>query len=213
MIAVFLGAPGSGKGTQAKKLCAKLGVPQLSTGDMLRAAIAGGTELGLRAKGYIDEGKLVPDSLVIDLIRERTSASDCRDGFILDGFPRTLPQGEALEELLAGQGRSLSKVVLFGISEQVLVERLTGRRTCSKCSAMFHVKFQPPRVEGTCDSCGGGLIQRSDDTLEVIQKRLGVFQEQTAPLEGFYRSRGALAMIDASVSPDQVYVQLNHALS
>jgi len=213
MIAVFLGAPGSGKGTQAKKLCAKLGVPQLSTGDMLRSAIAGRSELGLRAKGFIDEGKLVPDSLVIDLIRDRISLSDCQNGFILDGFPRTLPQGEALEELLASQGRALSKVVLFGISEQVLVDRLTGRRTCSHCGAMFHVKFQPPKVEGICDSCSAALIQRSDDTLDVIQKRMSVFREQTSPLEGFYRSRGALAVIDAAVSPELVYSQLSQLLS
>ena len=209
MISVFLGAPGSGKGTQAKKLSAKAGVPQLSTGDMLRAAISAGTDLGKKAKGFIDQGQLVPDEVVIELIRERTLALDCKPGFILDGFPRTVGQAEGLERMLGGLGRRLDHVILFSISEEALVERLTGRRTCTQCSAMYHIRFQAPRVDGVCDSCGGTLIQRSDDSLDVIQKRMSVFKEQTSPLERYYRDRNLLSVIDASVSPSLVFDQLS----
>lgn len=212
MISVFLGAPGSGKGTQAKKLSTKTGIPQLSTGDMLRAAISSGSELGVRAKGFIDNGQLVPDDVVIELIRERTLQADCKPGFILDGFPRTVGQAQGLEKMLAGLGRRLDRVVLFSISEDALIERLTGRRTCTACSAMYHIRFQPSRVEGVCDSCGGTLVQRSDDSLSVIQKRMNVFRDQTAPLESYYKERHVLSVIDASVSPELVYNQLSSLL-
>jgi adenylate kinase len=175
---------------------------------MLRAAIASGSELGKRAKAFIDQGQLVPDDVVIGLIRERTLLADCRPGFILDGFPRTVGQAEGLETMLQGLGRSLDRVILFSISEEALIERLTGRRTCMQCSAMYHIRFKAPRVEAVCDSCGGALIQRSDDSLDVIQKRMSVFKEQTSRLEAYYRDRDLLSVIDASLSPEQVFDQL-----
>jgi len=213
MIAVFLGAPGSGKGTQAKLLSQSAGVPQLSTGDMLRASIAAGTDLGKKAKAFIDDGQLVPDEVVLGLIQERIKAEDCKRGFILDGFPRTVGQAEGLEALLRQSGLSLGRVVLFSIDERDLVRRLTGRRTCQKCGSMYHVEFQAPKSSGICDSCGGALFQRPDDQLEVIQKRMSVFRQQTQPLEAYYGGKGIMTSIDAGQAPNQVYLQLRQALT
>jgi adenylate kinase len=212
MISVFLGAPGSGKGTQAKRVSKKSGLPQLSTGDMLRAAISAGTDLGNAAKGYIDQGQLVPDEVVLGLISERIRDGDCKLGFILDGFPRTIRQAEGLDQLLGEVGLKLDRVVLFAIAEGDLIERLTGRRTCLSCGAMYHISFQPSRVVDVCDACGSSLTQRPDDALEVIQKRMSVFKAQTQPLERYYIDRNILVSIDASQSADHVFGQLSQVL-
>jgi adenylate kinase len=205
MITVLLGPPGSGKGTQAKRLSKEKGWPQLSTGDMLRSAIAQGTALGLEAKGFMDKGSLVPDSVVIGLIGERTQAPDCRNGFILDGFPRTIPQAESLDQTLEKKGLKVSFAVLFEIPDSELVTRLSGRRTCVKCGAMYHIASARPKKEGSCDQCGSPLVQRDDDRPEVIQKRLQVYHSQTAPLVGYYRAQKKLSTLDASQTPEQVY--------
>lgn len=213
MIVVFLGPPGSGKGTQAKRLMVARGMPQLSTGDMLRSAIQNQTQLGREAKSFMDQGKLVPDAVVIGLIEERTLAPDCQGGFILDGFPRTVAQGEALQALLARRGTRVDHVILFEIPDEELIGRLSGRRTCSNCSRLYHVRAMVPQREGICDACGGGLVLRDDDREDVIRKRLSVYQEQTAPLIQYYSQKGILAQIDATLSPDIVEGQIRKLLS
>lgn len=212
MILIFLGPPGSGKGTQAKRLTADKKWPQLSTGDMLRAAISQGTALGKEAKSYMDRGALVPDQVVIGLIEERTQSPDCGEGFILDGFPRTIPQAEALEQMLSRRNRAVNRVVLFEIADQELIGRLSGRRTCPNCGAMYHVSSAKPKKDGICDQCGTALIQRDDDKVEVIQKRLSVYHQQTAPLADFYRSKGMLRSVDASRPADEVNRSLLQAV-
>lgn len=212
MILVLLGPPGSGKGTQAKRFVTDRGWPQLSTGDMLRAAIAQGTQLGLEAKSYMDRGALVPDSVVIGLIEERTTAADAKNGFILDGFPRTVPQAEALDRMLVARGRAVDRVVLFDIADSELVRRLSGRRTCPGCNAMYHVETLRPKQEGICDVCGGKLVQRNDDQPEVIQKRLSVYHQQTAPVAKYYQQQSKLRSLDASLAPDRVSRALSEAL-
>ncbi len=213
MISIFMGPPGSGKGTQAKRIIAQYGWPQLSTGDMLRAAIAQGTKLGLEAKSYMDKGALVPDSVVIGLIGERIQAADCKNGFILDGFPRTIPQAEALEKTLQGQGRQVEAAVLFDVPDELLIRRLSGRRTCLKCGAMYHVESMRPKTEGVCDQCGSELIQRDDDKIEVIQNRLKVYHQQTAPVAEFYRKRDKLRVLDATQPLEAVTQALRQALN
>lgn len=204
MISIFLGPPGSGKGTQAQALTAILGIPQLSTGDMFREAIRNQTDLGKKAKSFMDQGALVPDDVVIGMIAERMRAPDCAKGFMLDGFPRTVPQAEALDVFLDGVGRFINHVVLFEIDHSALVSRLTGRRTCSKCGAMYHVDYKMPKVENICDVCGGAVIQRSDDSTEVIEKRLAVYHKQTSPLAAYYSAQGKLSKIQANQEPKKV---------
>ena len=204
MIAIFLGPPGSGKGTQAKLLFDAQGVPQLSTGDMLRSAVGANTALGREAKRYMDLGQLVPDSVVIGLIAERTLREDCSRGFILDGFPRTIQQGEALEDMLRSRGQDLDKVFLFEIADSVVVERLSGRRVCKGCGALWHRVTGPTRVAGVCDKCGSEVVQRSDDREEVIRSRLKVYHEQTLPLVDYYKVRRKLVSINADQSSSQV---------
>jgi adenylate kinase len=204
MILIFLGPPGSGKGTQAKRLMEKRGWPQLSTGDMLRAAISGGTALGLAAKGFMDKGALVPDEVVIGLIADRTQASDCSKGFILDGFPRTIPQAEALDQMLAASHRKVDQVILFEIEDSDLVSRISGRRTCLSCGSMYQVDSLPPKVAGACDKCGSKLVHRDDDQAAVVQKRLAVYHAQTAPLAQYYRKAGNLKTVNAALSFDAV---------
>ncbi len=213
MILILLGPPGSGKGTQAKRLVSERGTPQLSTGDMLRSAIAAGTKLGLEAKSFMDQGALVPDSVVIGLINERTQQPDCKEGFILDGFPRTIPQAESLDRTLKVQGRQIDRVVLFDMPDAELVRRLSGRRTCVNCGSMFHVDTKKPRVDGVCDNCGSNLVHRDDDRPEVIQKRLAVYHQQTSPLVGYYQKTGKLKSLDASQSPDSVARALAQAMA
>lgn len=193
---ILLGAPGAGKGTQAKMLIAKLGIPQISTGDILRAAVKEGTPLGLEAKGHMDRGGLVPDSVVIGIIRERIQEDDCRQGYILDGFPRTIGQAEALDAMLADMDSAIDAVVSLKADEEELVRRLTGRRTCRKCGFGYHVVFKPSSREGVCDECGGELYQRDDDKEEPIRQRLAVYREQTSPLIDYYGSKGALKEVD-----------------
>ncbi len=212
MILIFLGPPGSGKGTQAKILVNQKKWPQLSTGDMLRSAIQAGSELGVKAKAFMDKGALVPDEVVIGLIEARIRQRDCANGFILDGFPRTVPQAEALSKMLSGRGASVGRAIEFHIDDHVLVSRLTGRRTCEKCGTLFHLETNPPRVAAVCDACGAALLQRSDDAEAVIKKRLEVYHSQTAPLVGYYQGQGLLKRIEADQLPDKVSAALLAAL-
>lgn len=204
---VFLGAPGAGKGTQAKKVAEAASVAHISTGDMLRGQVAQKTQLGLKAKGFMDEGKLVPDELIIAMVKARIAEPDARSAWILDGFPRTLPQAEALDKNLSGSS-ALSHVISFAIPEQVLVGRLSGRRTCSNCGAIWHIEHQPTKKTGICDACGGELMQRTDDRPEAIGKRLEVYRSQTAPLLAYYRERRLLREIDANRDPSVVFQEL-----
>jgi adenylate kinase len=212
MIVVLIGPPGSGKGTQAKVLASTRGLPQLSTGDMLRTAISQGTELGQQAKKLMDQGALVPDSVVIGLISERSQADDCRSGFILDGFPRNVAQAEALDKMMTSQGIQVDRAVLFSIADEVLVKRLSGRRTCLECSAMYHIDNAKPKKDGICDECGSKLVQRDDDQVEVVRKRLQVYHEKTEPVVDFYRTQGKLKSLDAGQTADQVTKILSEIL-
>jgi len=197
---ILLGAPGAGKGTVAKLLTGIDGSVQISTGDILRAAVKDGTDLGKEAKGYMSRGDLVPDSLIMGIMGERLLEDDCKSGFLLDGFPRTIPQAEALKELLAKLNIELDGVVNLNVPRETILDRLTTRRTCEDCSAIYNVKSNPPKVEGVCDKCGGAVVQREDETTEAISKRLDVFNEQTAPLVGFYEGEGMLWDINATSS-------------
>ena len=192
---IMLGPPGCGKGTQAQRLIEKYGIPQISTGDLLRAAVKNGTDLGKEAKKFMDAGKLVPDEVVVGMVKERLTQPDAQNGFILDGFPRTVPQAEALDKMLASVGRAITKVVSIEVPDQEVVVRLSGRRTCKNCGAMYHVKFSPSKKEGVCDKCGGETYQRSDDNAETIKSRLKVFHEQTAPVKSHYAAKGLVAEI------------------
>ena len=189
---VLLGPPGSGKGTQAKLLLERYRIPQVSTGDMLRAAVRAGTPLGRDAKQYMDRGSLVPDAIIVGLVRERLAQYDCSCGYILDGFPRTVAQAEALDRMLAAAGTPLDHVISLEVAEDDLVARIAGRRTCRNCGAMYHVQFSPSRVDGVCDACGGPTYQRDDDQEETVRRRLQVYTRQTEPLVAFYRGRGLL---------------------
>jgi len=187
---IMLGPPGCGKGTQAKVLVEKYGIPQISTGDLLRAAVKDGTELGKEAKKVMDAGKLVPDEVVIGMVKERLAAADCEKGFILDGFPRTVPQAEALDKTLGEMNKAIEKVINIDVPDDEVVARLGGRRTCKGCGAMYHVRFNVPEKEGVCDKCEGELYQRDDDNEATIRNRLGVYHEQTSPLKDFYGKKG-----------------------
>lgn len=195
---MLFGAPGAGKGTQAKFLIEKYGIPQISTGDILRAAIKEGTAMGLEAKKFMDDGKLVPDSTIIGIIKDRLSEDDCKKGFILDGFPRTLAQAEALEVLMKEMNIKLDKVISLNVPDELILGRIVGRKVCPVCGASFHVEFNPPKVEGKCDLCGADLITRKDDNAETVTKRLTEYHSQTAPLFDFYQSRGVLVDIDGT---------------
>lgn len=193
---ILLGPPGAGKGTQAKMLTERFGIPQISTGDILRAAVRERTPMGVQAKGYMDAGALVPDEVVVGIVRERLQQSDCDRGFILDGFPRTVPQADALGVTLAAMGKDLDAVVSLAVDVEALVVRLTGRRTCRSCGRGYHVAFDPPRRDGVCDGCGGELYQRDDDREETIRNRLAVYQGQTAPLISYYERARLLQTVD-----------------
>ncbi|MGZ4198855.1 MAG: adenylate kinase [Thermoleophilia bacterium] len=206
---VLLGAPGSGKGTQAERIAPAFGLPHVSTGDILRAAVKGGTELGVAAKRFMDSGELVPDDVVIGIIRERLTQADTAAGFMLDGFPRTLEQAAALDEMLAGAGRALRLVLLIDVPEEELVQRLAGRRACRACGRGYNVVFDPPKVEGMCDVCGGELFQRDDDNEATVRNRLAVYRRQTEPLIGYYRDKGVLATVyGGGRNPDQVFADV-----
>jgi len=209
---IFLGPPGSGKGTQAKMLVDKYGIPQISTGDILREAVKEGTPLGKEAKKYMDEGKLVPDEVVVGIVRERLKEPDCTKGFILDGFPRTIPQAEALDKTLEEMGKGIDHVLSLEVDKEELVRRLSGRRTCKKCGAMYHIIFDPPKKDGICDRCGGELYQRDDDKEETIRERLRVYEEQTAPLIEYYRKKGLLRPIDGVGKIEEIFARITEAI-
>jgi len=205
---ILMGPPGCGKGTQGKKLEAKYGVPQLSTGDALRQAVRDRTETGLKAKEYMDAGGLVPDDVIIGIVRERLSAPDCKNGYILDGFPRTIGQAEALDTMLSKQNVTLTAVVNLEVPDEVLIERLSGRRQCRKCGLGYHVKFNPPKVEGVCDACGGELYQRDDDNESTVRSRLEVYKRDTAPLLDYYAAKGILANIPGVGNIEDIYSRI-----
>ncbi|RLF14329.1 MAG: adenylate kinase [Thermoprotei archaeon] len=196
---VFLGPPGVGKGTYAKELSKRYNIPHISTGDIFREEIRKGTELGKKVKSYVERGELVPDEIVIEVVRKRLSQDDCKRGFILDGFPRTINQAIALDSIV-----KVDLVFNFVAPKSVIIERLSGRRICQKCGAIYHIKFNPPKRPGICDKCGGPLYQREDDKPEVIEERLRVYEKQTAPIVDYYRKKGILVEVDASRNMEEV---------
>jgi adenylate kinase len=210
---VFLGAPGVGKGTQADKVAAQCGAKKISTGDLLREAVRNCTSLGLEAKTYMDQGRLVPDSVVIGLVREKLTDSGYAQGFILDGFPRTVPQAEELGKVLDERGIRLNRVINFQVSRAEIVKRLSGRRNCPKCQASYHLEFAPSKKGNLCDRCGEILVQRSDDQREAIETRLKVYEEQTAPLIGFYETKNILSHVDSAGPVESVYQSLINVLA
>ena len=212
MKVVMLGAPGAGKGTQAKKIVAKYSIPHISTGDIFRANIKNGTELGKKAKTYMDQGLLVPDELVVDLVVDRVNQEDCANGYVLDGFPRTIPQAEALTKALAGQGQKLDYAIDVDVPDENIVRRMGGRRACVGCGATYHLEYAPPKQEGICDTCGGELILRDDDKPETVTKRLGVYHEQTQPLIDYYTNAGILKRVDGTVDIDEVFQAITEIL-
>ncbi len=201
---ILLGPPGAGKGTQSVLLEKRFAIPQISTGDMLRAAVTAATPMGVKAKGFMDAGDLVPDEVVVGIVRERLQQSDCVSGFILDGFPRTVPQADALDESLAQLKKKLVAVVSLQVDIDALVERLTGRRACMNCGKVYHLKFDPPAADGTCTACSGKLVQRDDDHEDTIRRRMDAYHQQTAPLEDYYRRTGLLLSIDGMASIENV---------
>lgn len=209
---VLLGPPGAGKGTQAKLLHDEFGACQISTGDILRKAVAEQTTLGKEASGYINRGALVPDDVIVNLVAERLKERDCENGFILDGFPRTIPQAEGLDRILKSAGLSLNGVLSVQVPERIIIERLAGRRTCRSCGALSHMVFNPPKKAGVCDRCGGELYQRDDDREETIANRLKVYEKQTAPLANYYRERGLLREIDGVGEIDDIRARVTKAL-
>jgi adenylate kinase len=210
---ILFGPPGAGKGTQAARLQEDFRLPYVATGDILRAAVRDGTELGLKAKGYMDAGKLVPDDLLIDLVIDRIGADDARDGFILDGFPRTRAQADALGEAFDKLGRRITAVLLFDVPDEDLVRRISGRRVSVKTGRVYHVESDPPKHEGRCDVDGSRLVQRDDDKPEVVERRLGVYHEQTEPLVAYYDERGLLRRIDGTRSPTEVHDHVRAVLA
>ncbi len=209
---LIMGPPGAGKGTQAEYLIKEFGLTHISTGDMFRAAIKEGTAMGKKAKEYMDAGQLVPDEIVVGIVRDRLSQADCRQGFLLDGFPRTLPQAAALDKTLAEMGINLDGVINIDVNRDKLMARLTGRRVCKGCGASFHVLFNPPRAIGVCDNCSGELYQRSDDNEETVGNRLDVYEGQTQPLIDYYRNQGLLLNINGDQNIDQVLGDIKAAL-
>lgn len=210
---ILMGAPGAGKGTQAAFLVKKFGIPQIATGDMFRAAVKSGTQLGKQAKACMEAGKLVPDEVTIGIVRERLAKDDCKDGFILDGFPRTVEQADALKKILAELGKTLTAVLNIAVPSQDLIGRSVGRRVCKQCGATYHVDFNAPKVEGVCDSCGGELYQRADDTVETMTKRLNVYVESTRPLIEYYKKAGVYHEVDGNQHIEKVTEDLINVLT
>ena len=202
---IMLGAPGAGKGTQAKKIAAKYGIPHISTGDIFRANIKEGTELGKKAKTYMDQGLLVPDELVVDLVVDRLQQEDCKNGYVLDGFPRTIPQAESLDAALAKVGEKMEYAIDVNVPDENIVNRMGGRRACVGCGATYHIVYNPTKVEGICDACGEKLILRDDDKPETVQKRLGVYHEQTQPLIDYYTKAFILKEVDGTVDMEEFF--------
>ena len=210
---LLMGPPGAGKGTQAVKLVEKFSIPQISTGDMFRAAVKEGTELGKKAKACMEAGTLVPDEVTVGIVRERLAKNDCKNGFILDGFPRTVEQAEALQKILEELGKSLTKVLNIHVPAEHLIERAVGRRICKTCGATYHVKFNPPKSDDACDNCGGQLYQRADDNEETMKKRLSVYEESTRPLIDYYKKIGVYAEIDGRQPIENVTEELVNVLN
>lgn len=202
---IMLGAPGAGKGTQAKMIAAKYGIPHVSTGDIFRANIKNGTELGKKAKTYMDAGQLVPDSLTVDLLIDRISQEDCVNGYVLDGFPRTIPQAQCLEDALKARGEAVDYAINVEVPDSNIVNRMGGRRACVTCGATYHIVHIPPKTEGICDKCGSELILRDDDKPETVQNRLKVYHEQTQPLIDFYSAKGVLKEVDGTQDMNAVF--------
>lgn len=202
---IMLGAPGAGKGTQADKICAKYNIPHISTGDIFRANIKNNTELGQKAKSYMDKGLLVPDELVVDLVVDRVKADDCSNGYVFDGFPRTIPQAEALDKALAASGDSIDFAINVEVPDENIINRMSGRRACVSCGATYHIAYIPPKVEGKCDKCGDDLILRDDDKPETVKNRLNVYHEQTQPLIDYYSQKGVLGEVDGTKDMEDVF--------
>ena len=202
---IMLGAPGAGKGTQAKKIAEKYGIPHISTGDIFRANIKNQTELGMKAKAFMDQGALVPDELTLELIMDRFTNEDCKNGYVLDGFPRTIPQAEALTKALADKQDAVDYAINVDVPDEAIVTRMSGRRACLTCGGTYHIKFNPTKVEGVCDACGGELVLRNDDKPETVQKRLDVYHEQTQPLIDYYQNQNILKEVDGTKALDEVF--------
>ncbi|MEY8337869.1 adenylate kinase [Lachnospiraceae bacterium 62-35] len=202
---IMLGAPGAGKGTQAKKIAEKYQIPHISTGDIFRANIKGGTELGMKAKAFMDQGQLVPDEVTIGMLLDRIREEDCKNGYVLDGFPRTIPQAESLTKALADMGGKIDYAVNIDVPDENIVSRMSGRRACVKCGATYHIVHNAPKTEGICDTCGDKLVLRDDDKPETVQKRLTVYHEQTQPLIDYYKKAGCLAEVDGTMDLEEVF--------
>ena len=209
---IMLGAPGAGKGTQAKKIASKYSIPHISTGDIFRANIKNNTELGQKAKTYMDKGELVPDELVVDLIMDRFKEADCANGYVLDGFPRTIPQAEALDKALSANGESVDYAINVEVPDENIINRMSGRRACVGCGATYHIQFNPTKVEGICDACGEKLILRDDDKPETVKNRLSVYHEQTQPLIDYYNKAGVLAEVDGTKDMEDVFKDIVNIL-
>lgn len=209
---IMLGAPGAGKGTQAKKIAEKYGIPHISTGDIFRANIKGGTELGMKAKSYMDQGQLVPDDVTIGMLLDRISEADCANGYVLDGFPRTIPQAESLTKALDGRGEKMDYAIDVDVPDEAIVNRMAGRRACLACGATYHIVYNPPKTEGVCDVCGEKLVLRDDDKPETVQKRLSVYHDQTQPLIEYYKTAGILATVDGTKDLNEVFEDIVHVL-
>ena len=209
---VMLGAPGAGKGTQAKRIAAEYGIPHISTGDIFRANIKAGTELGRKAKAFMDQGALVPDEVTIGMLMDRIHEADCEKGYVLDGFPRTIPQAESLTKALAGEGSAIDAAVDIDVPDENIINRMGGRRACLSCGATYHIVFNAPEKEGVCDTCGSELVLRDDDKPETVKKRLSVYHEQTQPLIDYYRGQGVLKSVDGTQDMDKVFEDIKAVL-
>lgn len=209
---IMLGAPGAGKGTQAKRIAEKYAIPHISTGDIFRANIKNNTELGQKAKTYMDKGELVPDELVVDLIMDRFKEADCSNGYVLDGFPRTIPQAEALDKALSANNESVDFAINVEVPDENIINRMSGRRACVGCGATYHIQFNPTKVEGICDACGEKLILRDDDKPETVKNRLSVYHDQTQPLIDYYSKKGILAEVDGTQSMEDVFNSIVNVL-
>ena len=209
---IMLGAPGAGKGTQAKQIAGKYSIPHISTGDIFRANIKNGTDLGKKAKEYMDQGLLVPDELTCDLVMDRIQQDDCKNGFVLDGFPRTIPQAEALDAALTKIGETMDYAIDVDVPDENIVSRMSGRRACLDCGATYHIVSLPPKTEGKCDHCGSDLVLRDDDKPETVQKRLSVYHEQTQPLIDYYKKQGILKSVDGTQPMEAVFTAITDIL-